>query len=716
MAERVLVLCISLLLFFCPLYFGLNFGQNAVELSPLDLFSWIYTSAWPLQILTIASLLCLIFTVVVYPQRSKNELRQSYFLVPWFALILALFPGGIRTTEKAFLNQYISHVVMVFALALSVWIIVNQKPKMRLMFLGAIFCGSCKSIFNGLYQYFYGFQQNVQSIEQSSSVNLGDFKGRAQETLLYADFVLSNSYAAHLVLVFGVFLYMTRHILNSFIADNKRVLLWTVIFMMPLISCLILTRSRGAFVAFFIATLITLSLNLTNKKKYSIWLSVFLLSLVSLPTLSKIGSVIVRGEYARVSLSMLSDKPLGAGIGEFRNDYLLGKIPGAEGAVLPHSMSMTLLGQCGIPGLLAFLLFMASFIYIIRILDKGKWTLNHFILWGLLAWFIHAQLDFNFFIPGTLATFAVMLALIERPKSDEQILGKKTSTGINIVILCLSVSVFLFVKDMYSLHRFSLTHDKFFGGALIDYRFAKVANNDLSKCDYCLEELQQDNLAYCVSCGVLGDPSFLSAEMIVKECEVLDELMERPDIWKMASKKLMIMYFRQKYLLEQGVAVDKVAMEQYLLESERSMEKAIKSEPRYGLNYLSLAELQFQRKKSPQLVMSSLADGLALSPDSRRGHNMVLRYGDYYRRLGFDFKRQELLSHIQLSEISMAGIRFNLRQGRKLSEEQEKQLFELSAKMKQLNLFLLREFKDDEELLGQYEKVTKLLEQLKERV
>ncbi len=77
---------------------------------------------------------------------------------------------------------------------------------------------------------------------------------------------------------------------------------------------------------------------------------------------------------------------------------------------------------------------------------------------------------------------------------------------------------------------------------------------------------------------------------------------------------------------------------------------------------------------------------------------------------------RELLSHIQLSEISMAGIRFNLRQGRKLSEEQDKQLFELSAKMKQLNLFLLREFKDDEELLGQYEKVTKLLEQLKERV
>lgn len=605
---------------------------------------------------------------------------------------------------------------MVLALSLSVWIIVNQREKMRIIFLGAIFCGACKSVYNGIYQYLYGFQQNVQSIEQSASVNLGDFKGRAQETLLYADFVLSNSYAAHLILIFGVFLYMTRHILKSFVADNKRVLIWTLLLMIPLISCLILTRSRGAFVGFFMAIIITYSFTFNAKKRYASWGLLLLLALISIPTLSKVGSVIVRSEYARVSLGMLADKPLGAGVGEFRNDYLLEKLPGAEGAVLPHSMSMTILGQCGLPGLLAFVLFLASFVYIIRILDKDKWTLNHFIFLGLLAWFIHAQLDFNFFIPGTLATFAVMLALIERPQVDDKVLGKKISTGMNIFVLCLSASVFLFVKDMYSLHRFSLTHDKFFGGAVIDYRFAKVGNKDLTKCDYCLEELEQDNLAYCVSCGVLGDPSFLSADMIVQECEVLDELMEKPDIWKMASKKLLLMYFRQKYFMDQGIEVDKIAMEQYLLESERSMQKAIAAEPRYGMNYFSLAELQFQRKRSPQLVMRSLEKGLSLSPDSRRGHNMVLRYGDYYRRLSIDFQRQVLLSHLQLSEISLAGARFSTLQRRDLTEDQKKHLIELSAKMKQLNLFLLREFKDDNELLSQYEKVVKLLTQLKERV
>lgn len=94
LAEKVLVFCVSVLLFFCPLYFGLNFGQNAVELSPLDLFSWIYTSSWPLELMTIFALLILIFTVVVYPQRLKKEIQQIYFFVPWFVLLLALFPGG----------------------------------------------------------------------------------------------------------------------------------------------------------------------------------------------------------------------------------------------------------------------------------------------------------------------------------------------------------------------------------------------------------------------------------------------------------------------------------------------------------------------------------------------------------------------------------------------------------------------------------------------
>ncbi|EDM27231.1 hypothetical protein LNTAR_16217 [Lentisphaera araneosa HTCC2155] len=715
-AERGLILCISVLLFFCPLYFGLNFGQNAVELSPLDLFSWIYTSAWPLQVLTIASLCCLLFTIVVYPQRLAKEVQNIYIFVPWFALLLALFPGGVSTTEKAFLNQYVTHVVMVFSLSLSVWIVVNQHSKVRILFVGAIFCGACKSIFNGVYQYFYGFQQNVQSIQQSSLVDLGDFKGRAQETLLYADFVLSNSYAAHLVLVFGIFLYMLTHILKSFVVDNKRILMWTITLALPLVFCLLITRSRGAFVAFFIASVITFSLKFKASKRYSVWGALVLLMLVSYPSLSKIGSVIVRGEYARVSLEMFQEKPLGAGMGEFRNDYLLHKIPGAEGTVLPHNMSMSIIGQNGISGLIAFALFVGIFIYLSKVLADEEWGLNHFIYWGLLAWFIHAQLDFNFFIPGTLATFAVMLALIKRPNEMEGALGKRWSSGINILLLCLSACVILFVKDLYSLHRFSLTHDKFFGAAVIDYRFAKVGNTSLNHCDYCIEEIEQDNLGYCLSCGVLGDSKYMSAESIVEECQVLDALMERPDIWKMASKKFLIMYFRQKNIQSQGGIVDEVAMEQYLLESERSMEKAVSAEPRYGVNYMTLAELQFQRKKSPELVMETLQKGLNLAPDSRRGHNLVLSYGDYYRRLGVDFKKEVLSSHLKLEEISLAGPRFNRLRGRELTVEEMQKIDISSNKMKQINLLLLREFKNEKELLIQYEKVVKLLEQLKERV
>ena len=111
------------------------------------------------------------------PSKIKKELKHVYFFVPWFVLLLALLPGGIQTTEKAFLNQYVSHVVGVLALALSAWIAVSQRPRTRLIFMGAIFCGACKSIYNGVYQYFYGFSQNVQMIEQSNNVNLGDFKG-----------------------------------------------------------------------------------------------------------------------------------------------------------------------------------------------------------------------------------------------------------------------------------------------------------------------------------------------------------------------------------------------------------------------------------------------------------------------------------------------------------------------------------------------------------
>ncbi|WDE95687.1 hypothetical protein PQO03_08150 [Lentisphaera profundi] len=717
LAEKSLIIGVSILLFLSPLYFGLNFGQNAVELSPLDLYSWIYAAAWPSQILTISALLCLVLAIVTYPQRLVKELKQVYFFVPWFVLLLALLPGGIQTTEKAFLNQYISHVVGVLALALSAWIAVNQRPRTRLIFMGAIFFGACKSIYNGLYQYFYGFSQNVQMIEQSNNVNLGDFKGRAQETLLYADFVLSNSYAAHLILIFGLFLYMARHILQSFVADKKRLMLWSLIAIIPLCTCLLLTKSRGGIMAFVAASVITYALSLSRKKCLMTLGLLVLVVALSAPILFNIPSVIVRSEYARVGFEMFKNNPMGAGMGEFRNDYLLHKIPGAEGTILPHNMLNTMIGQCGISGLLASLLFIASFIYLVKILDKDKWSYNHFIFWGLLAWFIHAQLDFNFFIPGTLLTFAVMLTLIKRPCDEEyENLSNKVSVGINISLLCLCACVFLFVKDMYSLHRFSLSHDRFFGSSLIDYRFIKIGNLNLRNCDYCLETLEQDDLAYCVSCGVLGDPNYLSAEQIVAECEVLDELMERPDIWRMASKKLLLMYYRQKTLQSQGMAVNAISMEQYLLEAERSMFKAIASEPRYGMNYISLAELQFQRNKQADEVMASLRKGLQLAPDSRRGHNLLLKYGEYYRKLGKDFRKDLIISHLMLQEISLAPMIMSKRQNKKYSSEQEAYMIDLSGKLKQLGLFLVKEFQHEKELLNRYEKVKTLLEQLKERV
>ena len=246
-AEKLLILAISFLLFLCPLYFGLNFGQNAVELSPLDVYSWINNASWPLQILAISSLLCLSGALITYPQRLKSEFKYFPIFVPWLFVLIALFPGGINTTEKTFLHSYVTHIIAVFSLSSAVWITVNHRPRSRMIFLGAVFCGACKSIYNGLKQYFYGFNQNLKTIEESAALESSDFNGRAEQTLLFADFVLSNSYAAHLILISGVFLFILRHILRSFNAFPNRIYFWLFISATPFFLCLIATRSRGIF-------------------------------------------------------------------------------------------------------------------------------------------------------------------------------------------------------------------------------------------------------------------------------------------------------------------------------------------------------------------------------------------------------------------------------------------------------------------------------------
>ena len=272
-----------------------------------------------------------------------------------------------------------------------------------------------------------------------------------------------------------------------------------------------------------------------------------------------------------------------------------------------------------------------------------------------MAWFIHAQLDFNFFIPGSVVTFGVLLALFDfKGQSEQKVkLGLGLTASINIAIFCVCCSVFIFIKDMYSLHRFSLTHDRFFGSALVDYRFAGFKNKNLENCDYCLEELNQDDLGYCLNCGVLGDPAFLSSEKIVNESNILEELTSTPDVWKMASRKLSLMYFAQLKRRDDGDSVDPIATEQYLSDSEFAMSRVIEIEPMYGPNYFTLAEIQARRGRKPEEVVETIQKGLKLSPDSRRGHNLIFRFCQQYESMDLDFRREVFLSHLKMSEIAL---------------------------------------------------------------
>jgi len=125
----------------------------------------------------------------------------------------------------------------------------------------------------------------------------------------------------------------------------------------------------------------------------------------------------------------------------------------AEDTRVPHSAGLLFASQCGIAGLLAAAFWSLASLWLLvrRPLSRAPDDpLQLAVLGGCVAWVAHSMVDFNLQIPGTFATFAILVAIASGQEGKDDDLGDEHSgpvirkPGLGLQAMSVSLAVVCF--------------------------------------------------------------------------------------------------------------------------------------------------------------------------------------------------------------------------------------------------------------------------------
>ncbi|MCM8535268.1 MAG: O-antigen ligase family protein [Lentisphaeraceae bacterium] len=481
--QTIFLYAFSFVMFTLPIKYGSSWLSGNLPIYPE---SFLY-SAFPTSTLNLLSAIMLILAFIIFKPKAINK-GMGLIILSWASIALTCAAFGNYPKDMEFylnsINQMVTTLFMLFIAA----ICISTNKKAKSFIIAGICCGLIYTILNGLYQYLWGFA-DTRAFYEAQIAQGAQFpaqqKSRIMQTLVYSTFTISNSFAAHIILTAPILYYGWKKYFNAenpqavkvgslamiiygcsaaFSASNLILgvvcALIGIIFFLKAqelpkaaydyagglllvitIIVLFLTRSRAG-IACFVAG-VTLAFTLTAKDKKQRTLGIGFLSIGSIIACfiaPRVGSFQVRlGYYATMVDSFMKDV-FGAGFGSFSSSYNKYKDAGIEESNVPHSFFFGYLGQGGLfCGLAVILCFVLTIYAIVR--SKASRRLKFLLLAGFCSWFLHAQLDFNIMIIGTLSTAAIIGLIAFTDDSSQVNFKVATFTLFPIVLLAIFFNI-----------------------------------------------------------------------------------------------------------------------------------------------------------------------------------------------------------------------------------------------------------------------------------
>ncbi len=458
-------------LFLAPLKFGIAVNNGEIAFFPLSWLEWLLTP-WPPFLLPVLAGLALIAVALAY--RPPAFWRRDLALpAGWLGLTLAAAIGCLHSTEHEYALLFVWHLLGATTLAVACLWATRAECQLAIWALAAVVVGAALAAFEGWQQVHGGgyaatLEYVRQMAEQGGSMT-SEIIGRLERGRASGPFVYPNSFAAHLLLVGPLALALAWRTGGHFSPAWLSRLLFLGAATGLFGGALLLTGSRAAIVALGGAGCLAALAWAAHAWKAGghrrpLWPALLAAGLILAiaggglvavnrgRSLSSLGS---RGHYYLAAGRMFAQRPLlGVGLGEFFPWYMRLKPPGAEETRIPHSILMLFASQGGLLGLLALAGWTTANALAIgrqlpqavksppkskpaqaavppRQKDAGAspagqqspplaasspaspldGLLVGAVALGATAWLLHALVDFNMQIPGTVGTVAALAGL-----------------------------------------------------------------------------------------------------------------------------------------------------------------------------------------------------------------------------------------------------------------------------------------------------------------
>ncbi len=413
---RWIIVCLAALAFIAPLKFGTPVVTQAIMFVPQNLFDWVLES-WPNQIAALFIFGALLWLVL---DRTRLEARTDLlFVLPLIFLATQAIPTLHSINSQVSLDTLLHFACCVLVFYTAAWYV--RDGASAAWIFGGLAMATMLVCVAALRQYFGGLEETRQfaSVYLDPTKVPKDFLLRMTSNRPFAWFGgYPNALAGFLVIAMVPTLVWTWVRARGWNPVVKWVAL--LLFGGLMVFCLVLSGSRGGFLAFGVMIVTTLFCLIPQGRRRAFTIATALVLLALLLFIGLRAGLITKGlssfesrlDYWRGAVAIARDHTwLGTGPGTFGSIYPKYKTAQSEEAQLVHNTYLQMWSDSGALGFIVFAALWAA-----AIKDSFRLTSQRrgdaaaiAVCAALTGAAVHSLIDFDLYVPGiAIPTFLLM--------------------------------------------------------------------------------------------------------------------------------------------------------------------------------------------------------------------------------------------------------------------------------------------------------------------
>ena len=418
--SRWIVACLAALAFLAPLKFGTPVVTQAHLIPPANFFELVFFS-WPNQIAVIFAFAAFLWLVLDSERLAARV--DVLFLLPAAFLATQALAATTSINRQLSADTLMHFATCVLLFYTAAWYVRDGAAAVRIF--GGLGLATFLAVILALQQHFGGLQETREfaALYGDQAAMPRDLLLRMTSNRVFAWFGgYPNALAGYLVVAFAPTLAWIWVRARNW---DARVKWLTLVFVGGLMGyCLLLTGSRGGFVAFAVMIFVGLLCLIPRGARRGIGISFAVLVFASmflaaqhrgLLTLGR-SSLEARGDYWRGAMAIARDHFwLGTGPGTFGSIYPKYKTAQTEEAQLVHNNFLEMWSDSGLP---AFIVFAALWMLAIkdsfRLAGQRRGDVGAVAVCATLTgWVVHGLVDFDLYVPGVAIPAFLLLGILQ---------------------------------------------------------------------------------------------------------------------------------------------------------------------------------------------------------------------------------------------------------------------------------------------------------------